>query len=138
MALELGPLTRARARPNSLLRLDESTGTRMAYTFDDALNDSLVTVVRRDDSRGAFEVKIGLLKTIVAIDLGRSMDSNRTKYSVSHSIKTPTQICPCRTAPPFADQPPYALRRAIRGLTDYYRDAIAHGHAPNEEWLVEN
>jgi len=33
----------------------------MAWTIDNALDDPLVTVVSRDDSRGFYEVKIGEL-----------------------------------------------------------------------------
>ena len=99
----------------------------MAYTFDSALNDDLVTVVTRLDSRGIFEIRIGELETLVTIDLGRVMDSDETKFRVSHTIKTPTQIGPYRTSIPVADYPAYALHKAITGLTDYYRDAVKKG-----------
>ncbi|MGO9769533.1 MAG: hypothetical protein ACLPSW_08275 [Roseiarcus sp.] len=110
----------------------------MAHIFDDALSDDLVTVVTRNDSMGTFDVQIGELETIVTIDLGRFMDCDRTKFQLSHAIKTPIQAGPYRTSIPIADDPAYALHRAIKSLTDYYRDAVKRGHKPNEQWLVEN
>jgi hypothetical protein len=110
----------------------------MAYTFDSALDDDLVTVVTRHDAMGTFEVRLGELETLITIDLGRFMDSDKTKFRVSHAIKTPLQAGPYRTSTPVDDYPAYALRRAITGLTDYYRDAVKKGHKPSEQWLVEN
>jgi hypothetical protein len=110
----------------------------MAYTFDSALNDDLVTVVTRRDAMGIFEVRVGELETLITIDLGRFMDSDKTKFRVSHAIKTPLQAGPYRTSIPFADYPAYALHRAITGLTDYYRDAVKKGYEPRQQWLVEN
>lgn len=110
----------------------------MAYSFDSALDDDLVTVVMRNDAMGIFEVRLGKLETPVTIDLGQFMDSDQTKFRVSHAIKTPVQIGPYRTSKPFGDYPAYALHRAISGLTDYYRQAVKEGHKPSEQWLVEN
>src|ERR1700730_6270647 len=77
-------------------------------------------------------------RKLVTIDLGRVMDSDETKFRVSHAIKTPMQIAPYRTSIPVADYPAYALHKAITGLTDYYRDAVKNGHKPSEQWLVKN
>lgn len=109
----------------------------MPHTFDSALKDDLVSVVNRDDDMGSFKIQIGALETVVTIELGRFMTSDETKFFVSHAIKTPVQAGPYRTSRPFADYPPYALHMAIRGLTDYYRQAVDKGHEPSEDWLVE-
>lgn len=109
----------------------------MAHTFDSALADDLVEVVSRDDSMGIFEIQIGTLKTIITIDLGRFMDSEWTKFRISHAIKTPVQIGPYRTSRPFSDYPAYALQQAISGLAGAYREAVNAGYTPKENWLVE-
>ena len=107
------------------------------HTFDKVLENPLVTVVNRVDEMGIFEIRVGVLETIVTIELGRYMSSDTTKFAVSHAIKTPLQGTPYRTSRPFDDSPEYALHRAIEGLTIYYRDAVMQGHEPNEIWLVE-
>lgn len=109
----------------------------MAYTIDDILNDPLLTVEDRHDEMGSFAVKIGKLQTLVFIELGRFQTSETTKFEVSHAIHTPTQADPYRTSTPFADDWAYALHRAVDGLISYYKEAVAAGHVPNENWLVE-
>ena len=108
----------------------------MAYTFDDVLNADLVTVVERNDEMGEFVVQIGILDTPVTIGLGRFMNSERTKFKLSHVIKTPLLDGPYRTSLPVGDDPGYALHKAINGLTSYYRQAVQKGHEPSEDWLV--
>lgn len=110
----------------------------MPHTFDSVLDDDVVTVINRNDSMGVFEVRIGDLETVVTIELGRFMDGDQTKFSVSHAIKTPAQLAPYRTSHPFADNAPYALHRAITGLSEPYRGAVRAGLTPSESWLVEN
>jgi hypothetical protein len=111
----------------------------MAFTFDNALDDDLVTVVDRNDDMGSYAAKIGKLETTVFIELGRFMTSETTKFQVSHAIQTPENAAaPYRTSLPFDDTPPGALHRAISGLTDYYRLAVKNGHKPNEKWLVKD
>lgn len=108
----------------------------MTYTFDDALDDELVTVFERNDEMGAFLVRIGTLETLVTITLGRYMTSEHTRFELSHAIKTPLQGAPYRTSLPFDDSPGHALHRAVDGLTRWYRDAVENGHQPSEDWLV--
>ena len=108
----------------------------MAWTFDEALADDLVTVVTRDDSAGTFELRIGELETVITVELGRFMDSEHTKFRRSHAIKTPLQIGPYLPSRDFDDYPAYALHRAVASITDYFREAVGKGHAPTEEWLV--
>lgn len=110
----------------------------MSHNFSSALQDDLVTVVEQNDEMGHFCIRIGKLKTLVTIELGRFMTSDKTKYSVSHAIKTPTQIDPYHTSLPFAATPVGALNRAVTGLTMYYQQAVDAGHEPKEDWLVED
>lgn len=108
----------------------------MAWTFDEALADDLVTVVTRDDSAGTFEFQVGELETVITIELGRFMDSEHTKFRRSHAIHTPVQIGPYLPSRDFDDYPACALHRAIDSITDYYRQAVQKGHTPAEDWLV--
>lgn len=109
----------------------------MPYTFDTALEDDLVTVVNRDDSKGFFVIQVGELNTHVEIQLGREMDNEGTFFHVSHAIKTPNQITPYRTSRPWGDYPAYALNKAVTGLTMYYDQAVKAGHPPADDWLVD-
>ena len=108
----------------------------MAFTFEDVLDDGLVTVIERNDEVGEFVVRIGRLETPVTIELKRPMNSERTKFRLSHVIKTPLQAGPYRTSLPFGDYPGYALHKAINGLTSYYMQAVEKGYEPSEDWLV--
>ena len=108
----------------------------MGYTFDEGLDNGLVEVIERNDEMGVFVVRIGSLETPVTIELGRFMNSERTKFTLSHVIKPPLQAGPYRTSLPFGDDPGYALHRAIDGLTSWYKQAVKDGHEPSEDWLV--
>ena len=110
----------------------------MRFTFDDALDDDLITVVDRNDEMGSYAVKVGTLDTVVFIELGRFMTTNHTKFTVSHAIHTPENAAaPYQTSLPFDDTPAGALHRAISGLTDFYRLAVQNGHKPTAKWLVK-
>lgn len=112
-------------------------GLDVSYTIDSVLNDPLLTVEDRHDEMGSFAIKIGTLKTVIFIELGRYRTSETTKFFVSHAIHTPGQDAPYKTSKPFADGWAYALHRAVNNLTSYYKDAVAAGHKPAESWLVE-
>jgi len=108
----------------------------MPWTIETALDDPDLTVISRDSDRDQFNVRIGKLKTIVTISLQRSARSVQTGFKVSHAMKTPEQLDPYWTGVPHGDYPAYALRKAITGLTDYYRQGVKAGHEPREDWLV--
>ena len=109
----------------------------MDYSFDSVLDDDLVAVVEQNDELGYFCIRIGTLQTHVIVELERHTTSDRTKFSVSHAIKTPLQHGPYRTSLPFGDTPVSALHKAVSGLTMYYRQAVNAGHEPREDWLVD-
>ncbi len=109
----------------------------MTWTFDSALNDDDITVIERDDSHGDYAIKVGDLETTVTIELRRPLTGNRVEFRTSHAIKTPLQASPYWTSRPFDDDAPYALHRAIDGLTSYYRQAVEGGHAPSNNWLCK-
>ncbi|WP_234732397.1 hypothetical protein [Acidocella facilis] len=109
----------------------------MAYTIDSILNDPLITVIARDDEMGSFAIKIGTLKTIITIELGRYHTTETTKFKLSHAIHTPEQAGPYITSNPSGDYWEYALHRAINGLISYYKSAVNAGCQPKESWLKE-
>ena len=87
---------------------------------------------------GHIRNSIGAIPTVVTIELGRHMDSDETKAMVSHAIHTPLQAGPYRTSRPYWDDPEYALQKTVSALTDWYEQAVAAGHTPSANWLVEN
>ncbi len=108
----------------------------MEYIFDEVLDNELVHVIERSDEMGVFVIRVGSLETPVTIELGRFMNSERTKFTLSHVIKTPLQAEPYRTSLTFSDDPVHALCRAIDGLTSWYKEAVRKEHEPSEDWLV--
>jgi len=109
----------------------------MPHTLDGALDNEFVTTLSKDHSMGTYEIRVGSLNKIITIELGRFLDSNFTKFWISHAIHTPEQISPYVGSRRFADCPAYALDQAITGLTEYYRIAVEKGHRPAESWLVK-
>ncbi len=107
------------------------------WTFDEVLADELLTVLTRYDSAGIFELHIGNLETVVTIDLGRFMDTEKTKFRRSHAIKTPLQMRHYIPSDTVGDYPAEALHTAVRSLTHHYREAVRAGHEPREDWLVK-
>jgi len=95
------------------------------WTLDKALNDDLITVLRRDDENGWYVFRLGKLSTPVTVRLTKK--PNRTEFRASHLIKTPEQAGPYVTSRPWNDNAPLALHDVITGLTMYYRDARPKG-----------
>lgn len=110
----------------------------MPHTFDSVLSNDLIEVIDRNDEMGSFAIKLGSLETPIFIELGRFMTTDTVKFDVSHAIKTPLQLSAYQTGRTFEDDAGSALYRAIKGLTQYYREAVAKGLEPDESWLVEN
>ncbi|MGA9796684.1 MAG: DUF6471 domain-containing protein [Rhizomicrobium sp.] len=106
------------------------------WNIDRALTDDLVTVLDRDDQAGLYIIRLGNIHTPVTIGLERRSARNATTYTVSHAIKTPELTDPHRSNFQADTNPERALRRAIRGLTSYYRLAVEAGHEPSEGWLI--
>ena len=94
----------------------------------DPLSDDLIEVVNRDDDRGVYNVRIGVLSPIVTIVL--TQDGG---FWMSHGIKTPEQATPYRTSRPLGDN---ALYGAVTALTHFYSLAVREGHKPEDAWLT--
>ncbi len=109
----------------------------MLWTIDSALDDDLAHLFARNDDMGIYEFRIGRLKTVVTVEVGRLPSSERGRYHRSHDIRTPLQTGPYHQRPFCWDDVPYALHEAIGSLTAYYELAVAEGYEPKEEWLVE-
>ncbi len=107
----------------------------MAYTIDGILADPLITVVDRHDEMGSFAIQVGVLETVIYIELGRFRTSDITKFHLSHAINTPEQLDAYRTSRPFADYWEYALHQAVTAITMHYEIAVKKGHVPAESWL---
>ena len=110
----------------------------MKYTFGEVLDNKLIEVIERNDQLGVFVVRVGGLETPITIKLCRFMNSEETKFTLSHVINTPSQIGPYRTSSPYGNYPGEALHLAINGLTRYFKEAKDEGHTPSEDWLVSN
>jgi len=104
-------------------------------SVDSALRNDLIKLVERHDEIGDYRVRVGALETIVTIRL-RSTWGTRTSFKQSHVIRTPEQQVPFWSCVAEGETPGDALRRAIDGLTTYYRRAVLHGYTPTEDWLV--
>ncbi len=104
-------------------------------SVDSVLQNDLIKLVERQDEIGAYRVRLGALETIVTIRL-RSTWGTRTSFKQSHVIRTPEQKVPFWSCVAEGETPGDALRRAIDGLTTYYRRAVLHGYTPTEDWLV--
>tara|TARA_R110000787_G_scaffold68468_8_gene153128 strand:+ start:165 stop:2141 length:1977 start_codon:yes stop_codon:yes gene_type:complete len=131
---DIAQLERAFLTPlvNQFRRVDDSIPTD-ENLISRALENPYATVIS-SNGRDRFTIKIGDLSTPVHIALRK--DAEFWWFKTSHAIHTPLQAGPYWTSRPYDDDAGYALRRAITGLTDYYRDAIDHDLKPSEGWLV--
>ena len=59
-------------------------------------------------------------------------------FELSHHIRTPVQAGVYVPGTVLYSSEASALRSAIDCLTSFYKDAVAAGHQPSEEWLEEN
>lgn len=109
----------------------------MAYTIAAALDDPDITLIDQNDAMGEYVFSIGELETPVVVTLRRLPHDEPFEFHTSHSIKTPEQMSPYNTSKPFETDYAHALHRAVRGLTEYYREGVDAGHEPNESWLVK-
>lgn len=106
-------------------------------TFDEVLDNDLITVVSADERAGRFEVRIGTLPTIVLIEISRRRTANgQFEYSASHAIQTPKQFAPYYTSLPYGATPPEALAKALDDFAIFYELGVRAGHRPSETWLV--
>lgn len=116
---------------------DDADPDDVLVTIDSALNNPLVRVVARDDAKGAYEIRIGELNTIVSVTLERRADLGFV-FKVSHHIVIvddpyggPSYL-PCFG---FGTTPAKALQRAVKYLTEQYDAAVRGGYKPSESWL---
>jgi len=63
---------------------------------------------------------------------------DRYFYTISHHVHTPTQIGPYFPSAPFGATEAATIRRAIKDTLSFYIDAIGEGHAPSNDWFIEN
>lgn len=106
-------------------------------TFDDVLENCLVTVVSRDDKKGIFKIKIGTLDTTITIKVNQRKSVNRQYlYHVSHGIQTPIQHGPYFSSVCWGPTRPLSLHKAIEDFLVYYKKAIKDNYDPESEWLV--
>jgi hypothetical protein len=109
----------------------------VAWNFNSALSDPLITVANQIDDWGIFEIQLGSIPTIITISLGRHMNSDETKVWLSHVIHTPVQLGPYKTSRAYWDDPEYALQQTISAFTQYYQEAVKKGQTPDASWLVK-
>ncbi len=107
----------------------------MAHTIDEALNNPLISIVKRNDARGMYSFRLGDLEPIITIRLRKLRNHYCIEYKTSHVIKTPCQDAPYSTSIPFGDTPGIALAKAIADFTWYYNEAINEGRSPSDDWL---
>src|SRR5689334_713040 len=59
----------------------------MAWTFESALENAVITIVARDDARGSYAIRVGVLRTPVVIELRESPTiGGQFEFRTSHAI----------------------------------------------------
>ena len=82
---------------------------------------------------------VGELPQRVTVRLYQSLDGDWIEFEQSHFINTPLQIDAYRTSTPCGDDEDDALHLAVGFcLVQWYEQAVAEGHQPDESWLVPN
>ncbi|MBS2781221.1 hypothetical protein [Aeromonas salmonicida] len=108
----------------------------MAWTIEAALEDEAIECTEKTDEGYSFWLKG--IPTEIRVVLSTNPTRGGYNFHLSHFIHTPKQIGPYRPSRPWGDDEAYALHLAVTSITQYYRDAVKVGVAPNADWLVEN
>lgn len=83
------------------------------------------------------------LSTNITIRIYESLDEDvardeRFVFMQSHFLHTPVQMEPYMSNVTYGETEERALNRALRTLTQFYKDAVNAGHTPESTWLVRN
>jgi len=112
----------------------------VTWTFDNVLDDELITVVLHDEQCRAFQVRIGTLLTQITLMIEVSPETGHVRCNQSHALVTPLRY---RAKQPGIELrntltfvPAFALFKVLDVMIREYRAALAAGHVPNDEWLV--
>ena len=100
--------------------------------IENVLRNEWISVIH-SNGKDHFVIFLGSISTPITIKLFPRGDE--VWFDVSHAIKTPLQAGPYWTSRPYEEGAGPALRRAVSGLVDYYREATARGFEPNASWL---
>ena len=108
----------------------------MAWTIESALHDEAIEKTETTGQGYSFWLKGILVEIQVALSV--NPERGGFNFHLSHFIHTPKQIGPYHPSRPWGDDQAYALHLAVTAITQYYKEAIAAGIAPSENWLIPN
>jgi len=107
----------------------------MGWTIEEALKDDAIEKTETNWEGWSFWLK-GIpteITVILSVNPGGGYN-----YSLSHAIKTPSQLGPYHSSRPWGDDQSYALHQAVSSITEYYRQGVKDGHSPSDKWLISN
>ena len=108
----------------------------MPHTIESALDHPHVEFPLKFLSEYIFQ--LGDIQQHVTIRLYRPVGGEGVVFRQSHFIKTPSQGGSYRTSRPSNDSEASALNQVVSAMNEYYREAVAAGHHPDETWLEVN
>ncbi len=110
----------------------------MAWTPEAVFDSDSDVIESATELIGEYEFTLKDISIPVRIRLYRVVGRKGVLFEQSHHINTPTQIDKYDTNRPCNDYLGSALHQAVTGITRYYKEAVAAGHRPSDEWLVLN
>ncbi len=110
----------------------------MAWTPEAVFDSDSDVIESARELIGEYKFTLKDISIPVRIRLYRVFGHKEVLFEQSHHIKTPTQIDKYVTSRPWNYGPGSALHQAVTGITRYYKEAVAAGHRPSDEWLVPN
>ena len=108
-------------------------------SIDEALKHKLITVISRDDEQWFFTVKLGVLSTLITIEIKPFSAGGREypyHYLISHHVHAPGQSHPYMPSRTHDRTRELVLRKAIMDLVAFYKVGVENGLTPEEGWLV--
>jgi hypothetical protein len=108
----------------------------MSWTVENSFEDNNVKMLLLHLNLYSF--KIGELDTRISIRTYQEVGNDQILFDQSHFIITPIQAGRYITDVNHGETEGIAVHRAVNTIANFYNAAVAAGHTPSEEWLVEN
>jgi hypothetical protein len=105
-------------------------------TISQALSHPKITVLKREETPGIFQVQFGKIPTPITIKVS-PLEDRRFTSDVSHGIKTELQAGPYWVQHGVYKTPGEALDDFRSAFDMFYRSAESHGFQPSATWLVQ-
>jgi hypothetical protein len=107
----------------------------MIMTFSRALAKPSIKTLSRNDGKGIFQVRVGIIATVITIAVVSRGDGTYVTTQ-DYAVKTDWQAGLYRVRYTPYEIPGEALDAALETYCFFYSLSVRHGHRPKPTWFV--